>query len=380
MTFCHLQLVTDFNTPPGVAQPDARWHVDLDRPVLTFERRPSVEDPFTPLGSSGRLFLMAGESRPIALWHQGRNFYLDPPGGLDDCLYWQSHGTGQSCPSAPVCPYRAHLVRFRPAPLEAGRRTELHVVERPLGASEPPPAWNLFPPHVPATGRLCDRPALDDKGGLASLPPVTVPDQDSFFGPFASRLRQVLIGRPMDVDRLRSDLLVLAIDLPGVREVAAAGLLDALDLDEKFPPLVPGDDAAPLTRALVVCLASEPEPNHPVAAWREVYGFLRAEHQADVARQWLRGRVATRLNGHFRHARWQTGEVTVRGMNPSIRDRSTTRPRHQAGTWAKPSRQCGGRWPDSRTSPGCSAGSRIWSNVAGMAGPAANTSRRDCLP
>jgi hypothetical protein len=319
MKFCDLQLVIEF-TVTGADAPDARWRLDLDSKSLTYKRRPNVNNPFKSLEPTvtspqsienpRQLFFSAGPARPVEFYDATTKHYfhlLPPDEGA--CHYWHSSEGAENCPSAPNCPYRSQIVRFQPVPngtpLPENGIKLTGADEWPIESSEESePPWNLFPLHDLGAERRCSIWVESRSRGLLSLPPVAVTtDETSFFASFASRLRQVLLSRRSESFRLRSDLLVSAIDQPGVREAGASGLLVSLDLRESFPAVRPVE-ATTIARTVIVRLCRPVLPNEPVSAWQRYYTPSNGgpEH---LALTWLRRFLTDRLAGPSYSLEWQ---------------------------------------------------------------------------
>lgn len=330
---CSLPVVTGFDAE-GAPAPDALWRLDTDPGAsgVAFERGPGVVNPFAglepvragvqgppeALADPGQLFFLAGEPRPAAFFHTttGRMYLVAPPTGPDQCHYWHPAGGAPACPAAPVCPYRRHVVRLAPVATDHPDAVGAVMVPRDRvrehrAGEGPAPGWNLFPVHDPGRERLRRPEAWADPGtpDVRLLPPVEVgADAAGFFGRPATRLRQALL-RPA-AEYVRADVLVRAIDLPGVREAAAGGWLASLDLRETFPPLHPGAPAT-VGRELVVRLRPDLPTDHAVAAWRAAYAGGTGPLGA-----WLRDRLAREGAPAIAGLRWEDAEPAADDYAP----------------------------------------------------------------
>lgn len=156
--------------------------------------------------------------------------YLTPPLDSLGCALWTAKGYDGFCPAAATCLYRPQILTRAVTPPQG--ESPRKVMSGDTGSK----AANLFLLSA-ASGPTEDPEAADSPAwGAFRLPPVVLEatPPDVFFSLGASLLRKLLRrtvrrGAPA----LRSDLLVIAADLPGLRDSLAGGELVGLDLRER---------------------------------------------------------------------------------------------------------------------------------------------------
>lgn len=306
--FCVPRVVTGFaNAPTGVSLPDAHWEVDTATQEMRFQvRTPGTIAPFT----RRTILLVTDKPRTVSFAIGGVAWRLDPPTGQNDCHYWGDDRPGR-CPAAAACPYRANIVLAHTGLAPAGAPVPIPLMPVPVERVN----RNLFLLDSRPTIHPIPKPDLAPIQGITTLPPVAVAQaSNSPVGFHATQLRSALLANQPRKTFLRSDLLVAAVDLPGVREAVHTDLLTSLDLEETFAPVQHGSTNV-VSQTLLLTTKPSDELNRPSDLWQPYYSTVVS---VDPIARWLQSVISERLEQLSLQANWLSGLAAEDRLAPSL--------------------------------------------------------------